>query len=244
MNCNQHKNIIILLLMLFTLVSCAQQGKIKKEKKVTDGFSSMKIELLIASSLYIVKENCECQTLKGYRYRIVYDSITDHEKTYCDYSYGPVIGAADSLKIPIIKALLELSEDSSLCCKAVKRYGSNQNQGKIVPKSATYNLQIDALYTLNMIAFGSYIRTYCPYPVLYDTTTMEEINNDPSKIKEVFEIYRKWFSEAQDLDFKNYEFPLINTRYRWYGGRTYNLILKSLPNGPNVGRLGQSYLEL
>ena len=226
--------------MLLALVSCAQQGKIKKEKKVTDDYS----QPFIASYLYIVKENCECGTLKGDRYRIVYDSITEPFGNYCDYSYGPVILAADSLKIPIIKALLELSEDSSLCCKPVARYGSNQNQRKTVPKSATYNLQIDALYTLNMIAFGSYIRTYSPYPVLYDTTTMEEINNDPSKIKEVFEIYRKWFTDAQDLGFRNYEFPLINTRYKWYGGRTYRLVLKSFPKNPMMDILGYPYLDL
>lgn len=78
---------------------------------------------LVPKKLIIVKERCHCD-MRGYRLRIVYDDITDTQATYCDYSFEPVLKAPDSIKAPILRQLLEMMNDTSICCKKVKRYGS------------------------------------------------------------------------------------------------------------------------
>jgi hypothetical protein len=192
---------------------------------------------LIPQKLTMVKEKCRCD-MQGYRLRIVYDDITDTGETYCDYSFEPVFKASDSIKIRILRQLLDMMNDTSICCKKVKRYGSVNVKH---PHSLDYTLQIDALFTFNFIVFGVYSRSYSPYPVLYDTVTNLEINYDKDKIHDVYTIYKNWLDESIQKGFKDFIFPLVNTRYRWYGGSKKIIVLREMPRTPVQSNLGNAY---
>ena len=178
-----NKITIILLFCCYFFYSCFQS------KNSSGNIHHKEITPLVATSLKLIKENCKCGSTSAFRYRIVYNDINDPEDAYCEYSYDPVIRASDSLKIQILSDLLEATRDTSLCCKSVVRYGNGDNS-KEKPYSKTYNLQIDALFTFNFIAFGVNAKANAPYPVLYDTLTNMEINNDVGKIKEVVALIR------------------------------------------------------
>jgi hypothetical protein len=225
------KGFLVFLFYFCCVYSCAQNKKLSKD--LDEG----EFKPLVATSLNLIKEKCNCGTV-GFRYRIIYNNLNDVEDEYCDYSYDPVIRASDSLKIKILADLLEATQDTGLCCKTVERYGSKR---KSEPFSKTYNLQIDALFTFNFIAFGVNARQYAPYPVLYDTVTNNEINKDVHKINEVVALYKEWYMSVSKGGFKNYSFPLINTRYRWYGGINEKRVLKELPDHPKVDNLGKPF---
>mgnify|MGYP006898470839 CR=1 FL=1 len=229
-----YKSFLMFVFYCCCICSCAQN---KRPSKI---LNQKEFKPLVATSLKLIKESCTCGSVRGFRYRISYDNRIDTEDGYCNYSYDPVLRASDSLKIQILADLLEAIGDTSLCCKAVKKYGSNNNT-KAEPRSKNYNLQIDALFTFNFIAFGVEAKKYAPYPVLYDTLTNEEINNDFQKINEVALLYKKWYKLVSKTGFTNYTFPLINTRYRWYGAINKKRVLDKLPTHPKVDNLGHSY---
>lgn len=226
-----NRSFLVFLFYFFCIYSCAQN---KKASKTLD---ETVFKPYAATSLKLIKESCTCG-IAGLRYRIVYGDINIADERGCNYSIDPVIRASDSLKIKMLDELLEAAGDTSVCCKTVQRYGGKR---KSEPFSKTYNLQIDALFTFNFIAFGVNARQYAPYPVLYDTVTNTEINNDVHKINEVVALYKEWYMSVSKGGFKNYAFPLINTRYRWYRGINEKRILKELPDHPKVDNLGRPF---
>lgn len=226
------RSFLVFLFIFCCIFSCAQN---KNPSKV---HSEKEFKPLVATNLKLIKEKCTCASLTGFRYRIIYNNINDMEDEYCDYSYDPVLRTSDSLKIQILAELLEAASDTNICCKAVKRYNGNI---KSEPFSKTYNLQIDALFTFNLIAFGVDARKYAPYPVLLDTVTNKEINGDVQKINEVVVLYKKWYKLVSKSGFTNYTFPLINTRYRWYGAINEKRVIGKLPNHPKVDNLGRPF---
>lgn len=194
---------------------------------------------LVPTALELIRESCECGGYPGSRYTIIYGAQMRPENTGCAYDIVPVLRASDSLKISILSRLLSVA-DTGLSCRPVTRYGST-----VVPPPVAkrYSLQIDALFTFNFIAFGVDARNYSPYPVLYDTVTGLEVGNDHQKIGEVMGIYRTWLQEASQNGFKGYSFPLLGTRYKWYGGMTERRFYDKLPVHPKVDNLGVPYLD-
>lgn len=77
-----------------------------------------------------------------------------------------------------------------------------------------FTIQIEALFS-----FTKMLTEGIPpiKPTLIDCTTGEEVNTKPERIKEVYEIYRKWYQENVKSDFKNLTFPLDGSRYCWFG---------------------------
>jgi hypothetical protein len=201
----------------------------------TQTMAQDQFERLRPKYLRLIREKCNCD-MQGYRYRIVYDDSDINEQTYCDYSFDPVYYAADSLKIPILQQLLRAIDDTSICCNKVERYGAKAGKA---PVSKRYTLQIDALYIFNFVAFGVYAKHYSPYPILLDTVSGMEVNDDSEKIKEVYAIYTTWLKKATENGFKNYAFPLINTRYQWYGSLQRTILLKKMPHSPTHDNLGR-----
>jgi hypothetical protein len=134
----------------------------------------------------------------------------------CTYEKDKVFaGYPNKAKIELLAELLKFEGDTSLCSKTVCNYGHVEESK---PKTKTYTTQIDALYLLTILTASSFSPYYCPYPVLIDAVTGEEINNNPEKIKEVFSIYRQWFTDNAQHNFENYNLPLrIGSRYEWYG---------------------------
>jgi hypothetical protein len=143
------------------------------------------------------------------------------------YSYeilGLNLASFDS-KIQVIDQLLKFKWDSSIVCFKPFTYGTNKDT--IVSKY--YTLQIDALYFINVICFDYLTINYSPCPILYDTVTNEEINYNPTKIKEVFTIYQNWFEKNKKNGFTDYTFPLLNTRFQWKYGFKRSFVLTHLP---------------
>jgi hypothetical protein len=203
-------------------VSCAQN------------LNNKKFLPLVATSYSLHKVQCDCDTI-GYKINIKVGHPSDDEQN-CHYANPAIIRAADTLKMDVLMALLTMAEkDSSLCCTRVKRYGFEKSSK---PQSITYNLQIDALYSFNFIAFGVEARKFSPYPVLYNTETNKEINSSTDEINEVVRIYKEWFLSVVKTGFKDYKFPLAGTKYKWLSGTDKVILFHELPSHPQVDNLG------
>jgi hypothetical protein len=146
----------------------------------------------------------------------------------CDYNYLGLYRATDQMKINLISSLLLFKGDTTTVCLETRLF-SVKKTGPL--QSRTYPIEVDALFNINFICFSRATPIYSPCPVLYDTVTNEEINYDNEKLAEVYAIYEKWFADCQKNQFKNYPFPLSDTRYRWKYGSTYPYRMDSLPSG-------------
>jgi hypothetical protein len=186
-------------------------------------------------TLVAMKVACECD-FKSYKINIKETKETvlsnPDNKVYrageiCNYNYLGLYKATDQMKINLVSALLSFKGDSTPVCLETRLY-SVKKTGPL--QSRTYPIQVDALFHINFICFSRATPIYSPCPVLYDTVTNEEINYNNEKLAEVYAIYEKWFANCKSNHFKNYSFPLSNTRYRWKYGSTYPYKLASLPS--------------
>jgi len=183
--------------------------------------SPKNIETRQTDTDYVIKMESSCNDtngveLKGFKLTLLpYRKPKGYTPYPCTYGEDKVFaGYPNKEKIKVLAALLQFAGDTSLCSKRVCNYGFVKLPK---PQAITYTIQVDALYLLTSLTASSFSPGYCPYPVLWDTLTKKEINNDPVKLAEVFEIYKKWFKENADRDFKDYNLPLRNSRYEWYG---------------------------
>lgn len=166
-----------------------------------------------------VVKNTMCGNSNFSGNKIVLLSPTKSDLNYlpCTYNWDKIFAVyTDKEKIELLGELLRFSNDTSLCGMPVCRYGYTKASE---PKTQTYTLQMDALYMLTLLSVSSHSPWYCPYPVIVDTLTGEEINNNPEKMKEVFAIYQEWFKNSKKNGFKSFSLPLKNSHYEWYGTR-------------------------
>jgi len=77
-----------------------------------------------------------------------------------------------------------------------------------------YTIQIEALYSFTRLLTIGYppIR-----PTILDRKTGEHLNMNVCAVREVYEIYRKWYDENEKTDFKSISLPLDGTSYAWLG---------------------------
>ena len=190
---------------------------------------------LMPDTLIAKKIRCSCN-IDSYKIKIIEKkaeintSPSYMASEICNYTYMGLYLASEEFKIKLIESLLTYENDSTKVCLDVKNYSSK----KISPViSRKYSVQIDALYHINFICFGDQALTYSPCPVLIDTVTNEEINLNSKKITEVYRIYKQWFNESKKNDFKNFHFPLLNSRYRWKDGINKAVMVSELPYGPS-----------
>jgi hypothetical protein len=135
----------------------------------------------------------------------------------CTYEQDKMFaGYPNRERIEILSQLLEYEGDTSICSKIVCRYGYTDNKP---PSTVSYPIEVDALYLLTTLSVGGYATQYCPYPVLIDTLTGQEIDNSPQDVAKVYAIYRNWFRESKKNGFAKFNVPLRNSRYAWYGTR-------------------------
>ncbi len=75
-----------------------------------------------------------------------------------------------------------------------------------------FTIQIEALYSFTrMLTIG-----YPPIkPMIINRNTGENLNSNPEAIKEVFEIYEKWYRKNLRNGFKEIKLPLSNSKYCW-----------------------------
>lgn len=130
----------------------------------------------------------------------------------------------DREKLQLIKRLLEFGGDTTRHVGRVfpVYYAPNARSIRFSPKSKYFTIEICALYFIDRIAYGIYSDYYSPAPVLYDNEEGIEINDNPEKVRIVFDAYRKWFEECiKNEEIPEY-FPFNDGRYVWlYGKKSY-----------------------
>ncbi|WP_293917904.1 hypothetical protein [Sphingobacterium sp. UBA5789] len=128
----------------------------------------------------------------------------------------------DLEKLELIKCLLKFEGDTTIHPGMVHPlyFGDNaRNNIRFSPKSKYFTIEIDALYFVNRIAYGTYTDYYSPAPVLYDNIEKVEINDCPQKVKLVFSEYKKWFDECIKMGKIPKYFPFNDGRYVWLYGK-------------------------
>jgi len=213
---------IIFISLLYFIISSqesnGQTGKIAKVKFVSKIYSTC----TIAGSKLVLLPH---KKPKGY---VPYACTYEQDKIFSGYS--------DKDKREILAELLSYEGDTSICSKRVCRYGYTNDKR---PGTESYTIQIDALYLLTTLVVGGYATNYCPYPVLVEISTGKEINDFSEQVGEIYAIYRKWYEENSKNGFKNFNVPLRNTRYAWYGMRDSKKYL--LKDSFKIHKLGSAF---
>jgi arginyl-tRNA--protein-N-Asp/Glu arginylyltransferase len=96
-----------------------------------------------------------------------------------------------------------------------KHYRFKAASRMVRPEGVTgFTVQIEALFS-----FTRMLTQGLPpiKPMLINCATGEEINTNPEKVNEVYEIYIKWYIENKKTDFKNITLPLTGSPYCWLG---------------------------
>jgi len=199
-----------------------------------------------------IKRKCNCD-VQGYKIQILdnnfdvrqYKEQSPHLSLSCDYSYESLYEANAELKIKLLENLLSFEGDTMMTCTIVKTYAAEKTKLLSRVTSKSYPIQVDVLYHINYICFGTYAPFFAPFPVLYDKATKKEINWDFKKLKEVFHIYKTWIEECKKNNFSIYSFPLLNTHYEWRFGGHEKKIFKHFPiiRGELKYRLGRPKLS-
>lgn len=198
-------------------------------------------------TLFVEKQKCKCE-VEGHTLLIRESKIFGVDDTCSPFNYGTLFYSDYSKRIGVIKKLLEYRNDTSLSCISIRSYSldiyeNHGNEFSTIPLT----IRVMALYHINLISFGQFsVYKYSPYPVLYDTVEKKIINDDVEKIEEVFAIYEAWFVQNEKTNFKNYSFPLLNTRYKWiYGESSKRMVFETFPiiKGDYGQRIGQPVNE-
>lgn len=215
-------------LLLALIIVFINLGCVFSQSRSANESNSFKVA---PDSLFVSKIKCNCES-NGYNL-IIQESLAGADNFCSPFSYNLLFSSSDYQKIDLIQKLLMYSNDTSNSCinlkcystKAFKKYGNEFSSYKL-------NIQVMALYHINLICFAQFsVFKYSPYPILYDTIENKIINNDFEKMKEVFQIYKNWFEENKESEFKNFSFPLFNSRYKWiHGNYEEKLSFNELPS--------------
>jgi len=203
---------LIILMLFLTIFSSYESNYCQSDKH------------LYLKYLNRVKDTCSAEAYfpdkAKYSIRLKFPST--EKKSFPEIYYSPCSYQWDKVfneysleeRIRIIEELLSFSDDTAMSSKKVCKYGyTTANR----PKTKIYTLQVEALYLLTTLTVSSYSVYYCPYPVIVDILTGEEVNNNQQKVKEVYAVYRNWIEKNRKTKFHDFEMPLKNSHYEWYG---------------------------
>lgn len=127
----------------------------------------------------------------------------------------------------IIKKIIPFINDYSRASTKVRKYYINSTQidyiGMPKPKSVRYPLAIDAMFAINRLFYSLYLHRVSTYPLLYDSKTLAEVNNNPKMIKLMAKRYYLWldlinsgkYSRIQILSSEFAQF-LNKGRVKWW----------------------------
>jgi len=135
------------------------------------------------------------------------------------YYFPEVYRLDDSVKILIIEKILKFTSDTSICSNPVIIYENPSYPGcyDLLPSSKTYPLKIEALFIITRIAYNNFSFRIGCYPVLFDTLTQKEVNNNIELINIMVEHYKEWFQEYK-FSGKLPDYKFLNSgRIRWWG---------------------------
>lgn len=123
------------------------------------------------------------------------------------------------MKIQVLEELLNFQGDTAKSNKyyfmKVKKNKTNKfNYELTVPRDKCFTIEIEALFS-----FTWYFTRYVPpiRPTLFDRRTGEPINCDRKKVKDVYNIFRKWLKNYKNKNFVDFKLPLEGTPYGWLG---------------------------
>lgn len=129
----------------------------------------------------------------------------------------PVTALQIKTKIELISKLLNFEHDTSICIHPPKKLHNLSTQLEM-PVGEYYKLQIEALILINLLAFGSDVFLYSPYPVIFDIKKEVEVFQDQSKISQAYGVYKEWFKNNKEKCFSHYTYPdLDKVGLRWFG---------------------------
>ena len=176
--------------------------------------------------IQIKKEVCTYdRTYRGNKLIIHYESDTTEQTSDVGYNLLHFINLPDTAKLKIVSKLLAFENDTALCClKVISRsFNGIEGCGGRPDGVDRYDIQVDALYMINRLCWPGFIEAYSCVPVLYDTKKQTTINNDPKKIRIVFEHYIKWCRQCLANGRISRHFPFNVGRYVWYNGHNINI---------------------
>jgi len=114
--------------------------------------------------------------------------------------------------IQILREYLTFEGDTA---KSNRRYHFKPAYYSTLPEDTVgYTIQVEALYSFTrLLTIG-----FPPIsPTIIDRKTGEHLNRNLGAIEDVYKIYRKWFEQNQNTDFKSISLPLEGTSYAWLG---------------------------
>lgn len=110
-------------------------------------------------------------------------------------------GLTNEDRLEVARALKPCFTDYAQSCKKVSKYYINSFQIEYenmpVPVSRNYNIAIDAMFALNRLFCPSNLHHISTYPVLFNSKTLKEANNDPKLIKQMSDRYLKLFQKKE-----------------------------------------------
>jgi hypothetical protein len=115
-------------------------------------------------------------------------------------------------RIKILGEYLTFRGDTAI---SNKKYHFKAAHHMVRPEGiSVFTIQVEALYSFTrMLMIG-----YPPIkPALIDCTTGEEVNANPEKVNEVYDIYSRWYQENLKSGFTSISLPLLSSRYCWLG---------------------------
>lgn len=127
----------------------------------------------------------------------------------------------------LVKEILPYTHDYSMSSQKVKPYYLISYQqvykGLPKPKSKTYPIAIDAMFAINRLLYTEIIYSLSTYPVLYDSKTLREVNDNSTMIKSMAKRYYQWLhliehSNYSKRDILSKEFArfLNRGRVKWW----------------------------
>ncbi|MDR2270605.1 MAG: hypothetical protein LBF27_06835 [Sphingobacterium sp.] len=97
----------------------------------------------------------------------------------------------------ITEKIIPYINDYSLASTRVRKYYITSTQidyqGMPKPKSLRYPLAIDAMFAINRLFYSLYLHRISTYPVLYDSKTLAEVNDNPTMVRLMAKRYYQWF---------------------------------------------------
>ncbi len=135
------------------------------------------------------------------------------------YDYSNIYKLHDSVRLKIVEYLLQFTFDTSICCNVVQSYDNVEYPGcyNKTPASNNFSIRIEALFIINRVIYNTYTYRIGCYPVLYDSETKQEINNNNCLINIMVERYRAWYKLYKDTGkLPDYHF-LNEGRIKWWG---------------------------
>lgn len=145
------------------------------------------------------------------------DSSSSVNRYSVDCFAKPVTLLPINIKLQLIDELLTYEKDTSTCVLPVRKLHPLSTQID-EPTAKKYRIQIEALVLINLLAFGSDVFIYSPYPVLQCIDSGKEIDFDQNTISRVFGVYKNWFNKIKATGGENFTFPDINNEgVKWFG---------------------------